>query len=373
MATFRQRKGRWQAIIRRADLKATKTFDRLQDARLWATAREREADLAETVPGKMAGTLGELIGRYEKEMWREKRWGPTKAHELVVLRRDLGNRALDAISQTGLLTYARGLGLSGGSISTRFSYLKEVLKTARDLWGLTVPLAAVEGAISTGRRLGIVTKSGVRDRRPTEEEVTAIMAYARSRPAMMIDLAAVVQVLTVQPLRLGELLGIQWDDLNETRRTALIRNRKHPDVKVREGNDQEVPLINFGGVAVYDLIARRPRYLPSPFPYIGSSVSAAFTLAALRCRIEDLHLHDLRAYAISKLLEGGIPIPQVALMSGHRNWKVLQRVYTRLDPVTVHATILRASSSPGTPAPTPPGKAVPASSSRKRGGRSRGS
>ncbi len=373
MATFRQRNGRWQAIIRRTDLKATKTFDRLQDARLWATAKERAADLADTVPGKMAGTLKELIGRYEKEMWKEKRWGSSKANELSVLKRDLGNKPLDAISQTGLLAYARGLDLTGGGISSRFSYLKEVLKTARDLWGLAVPLAAVEGAISTGRRAGMITKSGVRDRRPTEEEVAAITAYARGRPAMMIDLAAVVQVLAVQPLRLGELLAIQWADLNETRRTALIRNRKHPDINVREGNDQEVPLIKFGGVDVYDLIAGRPRYLPSPFPYISSSVSAAFTLAALRCKIEDLHLHDLRAYAISKLLEGGIPIPQVALMSGHRNWKVLARHYARIDPLSVHATILRASSSPGTPEPTPPGKAAPASSSRKRANRSRDS
>ena len=213
MATFRQRGGRWQAIIRRVDLKATKTFDRLQDAKLWARGKERAADLAETMPGKMAGTLGDLIGRYEKELWTEKRWGPTKAHELVVLRRDLGNRALDAISQTGLLTYAKGLGLSGGSVSTRFSYLKEVLKTARDLWGLAVPLPAVEGAISTGRRLGLITKSGVRDRRPTETEIAAIIAYTESRPAMMIDLGAVVRALTVEPLRLGELLGIQWADL----------------------------------------------------------------------------------------------------------------------------------------------------------------
>lgn len=373
MATFRQRDGRWQAIIRRVDLKATKTFDRKQDAMLWARGRERAADLAETVPGKMSGTLAALIDRYEKELWPDKRWGPSKTHELSVLRRDLGNRALDAISQTGLLTYAKGLGLSGGSLSSRFSYLKEVLKTARDLWGLTVPLAAVEGAISTGRRLGLVTKSGVRDRRPTEEEVTAIMAYAQSRTAMMIDLAAVVQALTVQPLRLGELLGIQWDDLSETRRTVLIRDRKHPDVKVREGNDMEVPLINFGGVDVYDLIAGRPRYLPSPFPYISNSVSAAFTLAALRCKIEDLHLHDLRAYAISKLLEGGIPIPQVALMSGHRNWKILAKHYARIDPLSVHATIARASSVQDTREPTPRGKGDVGQTSRKRASRPRGS
>ena len=45
MATFRQRGGRWQAIIRRVDLKASKSFDRKVDAVAWARAREREAEI----------------------------------------------------------------------------------------------------------------------------------------------------------------------------------------------------------------------------------------------------------------------------------------------------------------------------------------
>jgi hypothetical protein len=49
MATFRQRDGRSQAIIRRVDLKATKTFYRKIDAVTWARAQERAADMGEAV------------------------------------------------------------------------------------------------------------------------------------------------------------------------------------------------------------------------------------------------------------------------------------------------------------------------------------
>jgi len=45
--------------------------------------------------------------------------------------------------------------------------------------------------------------------------------------------------------------------------------------------------------------------------------------------IVDLHLQDLRHDGISRLLETGRNIPQVAAMSGHRPWTSLKR-YTHL-------------------------------------------
>src|SRR3954462_9985245 len=108
MATFRQRGGRWQAIIRRVDLQATKSFDRLVDAKSWARAKERDADIGH-MPGKMNGTLAPLIDRYEQELWKEKRWGANKAYELTVIKRDLGAKLLQTFTQEQLLGYLRGL------------------------------------------------------------------------------------------------------------------------------------------------------------------------------------------------------------------------------------------------------------------------
>lgn len=341
MATFRQRGKRWQAIIRRVDLKATETFDRLGDAKAWARAREREADMADTLPAKMVGTLGPLIDRYEKEMWPIKRWGQNKAFELKSIKKGLGDRLLSDLTQTTLVNFAKGLDLSRGGVSSRLSYLKEVLRTARDLWGVKVPLTEVDAAIGTARRLGIAGKSGVRTRRPTPGELAAIIEEADARENTVIDLGPIVRILSVLPLRLGELLGIEWPDLIEARRSAVIRGRKHPDIAVKEQNDQEVPLITFGGVDTFALIAGRPRYFPRPFPYKQGSVSVAFHQVSLRCQVLDLHLHDLRAHSLSALLEAGVPIPQVALISGHRNWKILQRNYARLDPISVHSSLAK--------------------------------
>lgn len=297
--------------------------------------------MAGTLPAKMVGTFGPLVDRYEKEMWPVKRWGTSKSNELSVLRRDLGNRLLSDFSQSMVLTYVKGLNISPGGVSTRLSYLREVLKTGRALWGARVPVEEVSAAISSAKKMKLAGASQARVRRPTKEELETIIAYAKGQTRSMIDLGPIVNVLATVPLRLSELLGIKWGDLNKAKRSAVIRSRKHPDIRVKEANSQEVPLISYGGIDTFALIAGRPDYLPSPFPYQAPSVSAAFHFAALRCQILDLHLHDLRAHAMSTLLEAGIPIPLVALMSGHRNWKVLAKHYARIDPSSVHEAVKR--------------------------------
>lgn len=207
-------------------------------------------------------------------------------------------------------------------------------------------MAEVDAAIASAYRLKLAGKSGTRDRRPTAGELAAIIAYGDRRTGASIDLGAVVRILSVMPLRLSEFIGIEWADLNDARRSVTLRSRKHPDVLEKE-KSQEVPLIAFGGVDTYAMIAGRPRYFDRPFPYHSTSVTAAFAMATLRLRIVDLHLHDLRAHAISALLEGGLPIPQVALLSGHRSWRILAKNYSRIDPVSVHDAIRKAGQ--GTP------------------------
>ena len=59
----------------------------------------------------------------------------------------------------------------------------------------------------------------------------------------------------------------------------------------------------------------------------------AFRLAWDRLRkrvgIQNLHFHDLRHEAISRFFEMGLSIPEVALISGHRDPRMLFR-YTHL-------------------------------------------
>lgn len=67
------------------------------------------------------------------------------------------------------------------------------------------------------------------------------------------------------------------------------------------------------------------------FPYNWRSVGTAFRRACKELRIKDLKFHDLRHEAASRLFEAGFTIEQAALVTGHKDWKMLKR-YTHLRP-----------------------------------------
>jgi hypothetical protein len=67
------------------------------------------------------------------------------------------------------------------------------------------------------------------------------------------------------------------------------------------------------------------------FPFNGKSLGTAFRRAGRDLGIEDLHFHDLRHEATGRLIEAGFDIPEVSLVTGHKDWKMLRR-YLNLQP-----------------------------------------
>ena len=71
------------------------------------------------------------------------------------------------------------------------------------------------------------------------------------------------------------------------------------------------------------------------FPYNSKSVGTAFRRGRNAIGADDLRFHDLRHEATSRLFEAGLPIERVALVTGHKDWKMLRR-YTNLKPEDLH-------------------------------------
>ena len=127
-------------------------------------------------------------------------------------------------------------------------------------------------------------------------------------------------------MRQDEISRLRWLDIDIGRRLAIVRDRKDP--RHKDGNDQKVPLIDIND---YDPIAlieeQRALRLNNDriFPYNGRSVGSSFRRACRTLGIEDLHFHDLRYEATSRLFEAGFEIPEVSLVTGHKDWKMLLR------------------------------------------------
>jgi integrase len=344
---FKTGDGTWRAQVRKRGIRDSRNFSRRVDATAWATMREREIDLgAAGLPRRADGTLSDLLREYHRVVYPLKRYGRSKVYELERLDRDLGALPIAALSAQRVVEYALDLrrSMAGHGILNRLSYLREVLRAAADLWDAPTPVAQVDAAMMSLKRQKVTVKAPARSRRASDAEIDAIVELHSNQRFAGIDLPAIIAVLRLLPLRVGELLKIEWADLDPERRAVKLRARKHPDVTVREGNDYTIPLPVIGGTDTWELIAGRPRFLERPFPFTRPAVSSAFCYVAHRARIENLHLHDLRALAISKLIEAGIAVPIIAHLSGHRNWKLLQSTYTRLDPIAVRAAIEKAAA-----------------------------
>ena len=65
------------------------------------------------------------------------------------------------------------------------------------------------------------------------------------------------------------------------------------------------------------------------FTYTARGVSGAFLKLCRREGIDDLHFHDLRHEATSRLFEKGLNPVEVATITGHKDTRMLMR-YTHL-------------------------------------------
>jgi integrase len=137
-----------------------------------------------------------------------------------------------------------------------------------------------------------------------------------------------VEFALATAMRLGEIVSVEWEDIDHNQRTILIRDRKHPRSKY--GNSDLVPLLP----EAWSILQASSRLDGRIFPYNAHSVSRAFWEACKFLKIDNLRFHDLRHEAISRLFEKGLNIHQVAVISGHKDWKSLKR-YTHIHPVSV--------------------------------------
>jgi integrase len=123
-------------------------------------------------------------------------------------------------------------------------------------------------------------------------------------------------------MRRGELLSICWRDVDLTTRTIRILNTKN-------GHPRRIPLTPLATTTLAAL--PRQEEVARVFPLTANAVRLSWERLRKRANLPELRLHDLRHEAVSRFFEYGLSVPEVALISGHRELKMLSR-YTHLQP-----------------------------------------
>lgn len=345
MATYSKLpSGTWRVQVRRKGRYISETFVKRDDARRWATEAEGRIDRGETPsPSKSARlrTFGELIDLHVTDMKSVgKAPRRSKAATLNMLKARLGRKKIAQLDRQLFIDFGRDRAAEGAgpmTLSIDIGAIKLVLSHAAAVHGLPVLVEPIEMARFALKRLGLVGKGVERDRRPTEEEIERLIAQFEGNPRQTIPMADIVRFAIATAMRQEEIFRVVWDDYVPRTRMLTIRDRKDP--RDKKGNDQRIPLLavsGFDGVALIE--AQRPARTNSEqriFPFNHRSAGTAFTRACRNLGIFDLHFHDLRHEGTSRLFEAGFQIHQVALVTGHKDWKMLRR-YTHLRPESLH-------------------------------------
>jgi integrase len=301
------------------------TFDRKQAASAWL--KRRETELSEPgaierarVPEK---SLAHVIDRYIAES--RKKIGKTKAQVLASLKQyDIANMDCGEIRSEHIVELANELAAGGRQPSTvgnYISHLAGIFAVARPAWGYRLDENQIADAQAALRRLGTISKSNSRDRRPTLAELDLLMQYFVDRSKRKPHAALMHRVIAYaifSTRRQEEITRQEMSDVDVQHSRVLVRDMKHPGEKA--GNDTWCELPNEGLQIIKAMKNKGP-----VFPYTTDAVGTAFTRACKLLEIGDLHFRDLRHDGISRLFEMGKTIPQAASVSGHRSWQSLQR------------------------------------------------
>ncbi|UTV53986.1 site-specific integrase [Burkholderia arboris] len=353
MASILKIGDRWRAQVRRRGQSIAKTFRTKGAAEAWAREIEGGIDKGQAAVDEQTITVGELVRLYRAAREDSGRAVAEKSNEDYMLRRlqsHFDDEVAAKLSTKRLVKFAQERKKEGAgqyTIDMDISKLGTVYKHMASLLDLRLPHAP-SIARPTLDHLQLIGPGKHRDRRPTREEIVKIFQWFAEHPEREQAVPDVIRIAMKSAFRRGELFRLTWSDLDVERRLALVRDRKHP--RQKKGNDEWVPLIGDS----LEVLLRQPRYPvppayeakrkadpttePHPNEYIfrfdKSTASKYFKLACDDKEIIDLRLHDMRHEATSALFEDGWDIPEVAAVTGHKDWRNLKR-YTNLDPAQV--------------------------------------
>lgn len=200
--------------------------------------------------------------------------------------------------------------LAPSTVRLELSLLSNFFDIARIEWGLceSNPVANVRKPKNPPGR----------DRRLTPREERLILRYCHGH--VNPDLYSIVVIALETAMRQGEILKLQWEHINLKTRIAHLPETKN-------GTKRDVPLSTRARDALIRLGVKNRGKV---FGYTAEGLKSTWRFALKKLGIEDLHFHDLRHEAISRLFElGTLDMMEVAAISGHKSLSMLKR-YTHL-------------------------------------------
>ena len=266
-------------------------------------------------------TLADLIKRYKDTVTINKRGGASEKIRLKAFLRDKWtSKPLNQITPQTFSNFRdeRLKKVRPGTVIRELGILRSIYETARNEWDLPIP----ENPLVKVRK---PKQPDARDRRLNADELDRLLLACDDSRNDWLKPGILLAIET--GMRRGEMLSVLKGDVNIDASTLNIPLTKN-------GHARCIPLTPKAVTIINGQMTEGYKQTDHLFPTSAN----AFRLAWERCRrrvaktypaITDLRFHDLRHEAVSRFFEMGLSVPEVALISGHRDPRMLFR-YTHL-------------------------------------------
>jgi len=257
-------------------------------------------------------TVGEMLARYRDELLPTKRGHVQEGYVVgAFLRHKVSQYTLKHATPHIIREYRdeRLTQVEASTVHRELDILQHAFAVAIREWGY--PLSQNPVAAITKPPL-----SNARNRRLQEGELDRLMEGCGGSRVWWLKPVIILAIET--GMRRGELLNIYSQDVDLEARTLHIPITKN-------GHPRTIPLTETACSVLGPYMSDNDRI----FPPSANAFRLAWERLKRRIEIEDLRFHDLRHEAISRFFEMGLSVPEVALISGHRDYRMLFR-YTHL-------------------------------------------
>ena len=325
MASIQKRNGSYRARIKHAGkVVQSKTFGSRLEAVQWAKQIEAQLQLGiyiepHSSPKPFHGVYFEQAAtHYMKTHSIHKKIVRSETYRLKALIKRWGNLTVEQVDKLAVLTLRDDLlklGRSGETINHYFNTISKLFQMLEGDWDLPIP-NPIKGIKRMPAQQGRTKRVNVK----MEEQL-----LASCQELSMPLLSYIIQFAIQTGMRRGELMGLQWADIDLPNRRAYLHTTKN-------GEPRQVPL-TMHAVGILEALPRDEsavfpislNVLRNQFERVRDYAKVYWSGAVGANPIEGLRFHDLRHEALSRLSDAGLNVIELSHISGHRTLGMLKR------------------------------------------------
>ncbi|MGD8911283.1 MAG: site-specific integrase [Candidatus Thiodiazotropha sp.] len=308
MATFQKVGKKWRAGVCVNRIRRTKTFHTKALAEAWARETEQELESG-VLSGKK--TLSDLLLKYKETVSTRKKSHKREEKRIEALQRDpIGQVRLSEFAAPHVSEWKerRLKEVKTDSVRRDWVLLSHACNVAMKEWHWLKnnPFTEVQRP----------PESPPRKRRITDDELERMLfasGFDYTPPQTLTATVGLVMLWAIETaMRAGEICSMKWEDTHE--KYVHIPNAKNNQAR-------DVPLSSEA-----QRLLKLATGEDTVFGINTSQLDSLFRKMKKRALIDDLHFHDLRREALSRLAQV-FGLMELAKISGHRNLSILQNVY----------------------------------------------